>query len=132
MENEELIKLAIEARKNAVSPTEYYCGSAILTKSGKVYTGCNLGTEDALFDICAERTAIVKMFSEGKDVIQKIAVVGGKREELTFTSPCGVCRQLLLDVSPECEVICGYMENGEMKYQSFTAKELLPHGYQMN
>ena len=131
MNNEELIHLAIEARKNAVSPTGYYVGSAIYTTSGKVYTGCNLATEDGLYNICAEQTAIVKMFSEGKEQIEKIAVFGGKGEDLIFTTPCGICRQLLLDVSPKCEVICAYQENGTITYQSFTAKELLPHGYEM-
>ena len=51
MNNEELIKLAIEARKNAKSPTKYYVGAAILTKSGKIFTGCNLGSENGLYNI---------------------------------------------------------------------------------
>ena len=73
MNNENLIELAIEARKNAKSPTKYYVGTALLTKSGKVYTGCNLGSENGLFNICAERVAIVKMLSEGEEKIEKIA-----------------------------------------------------------
>ena len=51
MENIELINLAIEARKNAISPTGYFVGVALLTTEGKIYTGCNLGSEDALFNI---------------------------------------------------------------------------------
>ena len=131
MNNEELINLAISARKNAISPTKYYVGAAILTKSGKVYTGCNLGTEDALFNICAERTAIVKLYSEGKDEIEKIAVVGGTDGNLTFTMPCGICRQLLLNVAPNAELICAYNENDELKIKTFSVKELLPHSYEM-
>ena len=66
MTNKELINMAIEVRKNAISPTKYYVGAALLTESGKVYTGCNLGTEDGIFNICAERVAICKMLSEGE------------------------------------------------------------------
>ena len=54
MTNRELIDLAIEARKNAMSPTGYYVGAALLTTTGKVFTGCNLGSEDGIFNICAE------------------------------------------------------------------------------
>ena len=71
MNNEELIKLAIEAKKNARTPTKYYVGAALKTKSGKVYTGCNLGRENGIFNICAERVAIVKMLSEGEEEIEK-------------------------------------------------------------
>ncbi len=131
MNDEELIHLAIEARKNAISPTGYYVGVAALTKAGKVYTGCNLGSEDGLYNICAERTAMVKMLSEGRQEITKIAVVGGKQDELIVTTPCGICRQLLIELAPEAEVICAYEENGEIKYQVYTVKELLPHGYVM-
>ena len=131
MNNEELIHFAIEARNNAISPTGYYVGAAILTQTGTVYTGCNLGSEDGLYNICAERTAIVKMLSEGKQKITKIAVVGGKQGELILTTPCGICRQLLIELAPEAEVICAYEENGKINYQVYMVKDLLPHGYTM-
>ena len=131
MNNEDLIKLAIEARKNAKSPTGYYVGASILTKSGKIYTGCNLGSENGLYNICAERTAIVKMLSEGETEIEKIAVVGGPDEELICTLPCGICRQLIFDLGNNIEIIVGYYENGELKQKSFFAKDLLPAGYEM-
>ena len=131
MNNEELIKLAIEARKNAKSPTKYYVGVAIKTKSGKVYTGCNLGSENGLYNICAERTAIVKMFSEGETEIEKIAVVGGMENELKLTIPCGICRQLIFDLGKDIEIIAGYYENSELKQKTYIAKDLLPAGYEM-
>ena len=54
MNNEELINLAMKARKNAKSPTKYYVGVAIKTKSGKIYTGCNLGSENGLYNILSQ------------------------------------------------------------------------------
>ena len=132
MTNRELIDMAIEARKNAISPTKYYVGAALLTASGKVYTGCNLGTEDGIFNICAERVAICKMLSEGEKSFIKIAVVGGPEDELIYTVPCGVCRQLLTTFGNDIEVVMGYEnENGEIEEKIMKINELLPGGFSM-
>ena len=130
MENETLINLAIEARKNAKSPTKYYVGVALETKNGKVYTGCNLGSENGLYNICAERTAIVKMLSEGEEEIVKIVVVGGPEDKLVYTAPCGICRQLIFDFGKEIEIICAYYENDKLEQKIYKAKDLLPGGYE--
>lgn len=132
MNNQELINLAIEARKNAKSPTSYYVGAAIKTKSGKIYTGCNLGSENGIFNICAERVAIVKMLSEGYNDIEKIAVVGGKENKLVLTLPCGVCRQLICDLGTDIEIIAAYYENNELIEKCFNIKDLLPAAYSLS
>ena len=132
MTNIELINMAIEARKNAISPTKYYCGAAILASNGKVYTGCNLGSEDGIFNIFAERVAICKMLSEGVKSFEKIAVVGGPEEKLVYTTPCGVCRQLILTFGKDIEVVMGYPnENGEIEEKVIKISELLPGGFVM-
>lgn len=132
MDNRELINMAIKARENAYSPTHYKVGAALLTDTGKVYTGCNLGSDDGIYNICAERVAICKMLSEGEKHFTKIAVVGAMDgEELKYTSPCGVCRQLILEFGKDIEVVHGFIENGEMKELVMKASELLPGGYLM-
>ena len=132
MTNKELINMAIEVRKNAISPTKYYVGAALLTDSGKVYTGCNLGTEDGIFNICAERVAICKMLSEGEKSFSKIAVVGGPEDKLIYTTPCGVCRQLIMTFGKDIEVVMGYAnENGEIEEKIMKINELLPGGFSM-
>ncbi len=131
MKDEELIMLAIEARKKAITPTHYYVGVALQTVSGKIYTGCNLGSTNGLFNICAERVAIVKMLSEGKEKIEKIAVVGGPEDKLIPTTPCGICRQLIYDLGENISVITAYYEDKELKYKVQSASELLPSGYEM-
>ena len=131
----ELVKKAYEAQKFSYSPySGFQVGAALLTKSGKVYTGCNI--ENAAFSPtnCAERTAIFKAVSEGETSFQAIAVVGNKKgapeNEWEFCTPCGVCRQVLLEfVNPqEFEVIVG---KGE-ELRIFTLSQLLPESFSPN
>ena len=75
MTNRELIEKAIEAKKYAMSPTNYHVGAALLTLNGNVYTGCNLGSNDGIFNICAERVAICKMLSEGEKNLTRLLLL---------------------------------------------------------
>jgi len=132
MKAEELVKKAYEAQKFSYSPySGFQVGAALLTKSGKVYTGCNI--ENAAFSPtnCAERTALFKAISEGENEFEAIAVVGNKKdapeEEWEFCTPCGVCRQVMLEfVNPEKFVILS--GKGE-EIRKFTLKELLPESF---
>jgi len=132
MNKEELVKKAYEAQKFSYSPySDFQVGAALLTASGKVYTGCNI--ENAAFSPtnCAERTAFFKAVSEGEKEFLAIAVVGNKKDapstEWEFCTPCGVCRQVMLEfVNPEEFLI--YSGKGE-EVKTFTLKELLPESF---
>ncbi len=95
----ELIRAALEARKNSYSPySEFQVGAALLGKNGKIYTGCNI--ENAAYSPtnCAERTAFFKAVSEGIREFEAICIVGGKKDgQLDYTAPCGVCRQVMME-----------------------------------
>ncbi len=98
--DQELIRLAFQAREHAYAPYSHYrVGAALLCRDGRVFLGCNI--ENAAFSPtnCAERTAIFKAISEGARDFDTIAVVGGKQNATTFsyTFPCGVCRQVMLE-----------------------------------
>ena len=132
MDKKELVKLAYEAQKFSYSPySGFQVGAALLAKSGKVYLGCNI--ENVAFSPtnCAERTAFFKAVSEGEKEFEAIAVVGNKKgaekDKWEFCTPCGVCRQVMLEfVNPdEFMIILGKAE--EMKV--FTLKELLPESF---
>ena len=99
MLDKELLELAIEARKKSYSPySNFRVGAALLTKSGKVYGGCNIENAAYTPTNCAERTAIFKAVSEGEREFSAIAIVGGKGEEpADFCAPCGICRQVLAE-----------------------------------
>ena len=80
----ELIHKAIAAREFAYAPYSNFCvGAALLTKSGKIYTGCNVENAGYSATNCAERTAFFKAVSEGEREFAAIAIVGGPRGPLT-------------------------------------------------
>ncbi|MBQ9267557.1 MAG: cytidine deaminase [Clostridia bacterium] len=131
MNNDELIKQAIEARERAYVPYSHFkVGAALLSESGKVYQGANMECSSFGMTVCAERVALLKALYEGERKFSKIAIVGGK-EELEYTSPCGACRQFLADFGTELEVILAYRENGELKEKTFRLKELLPETFNL-
>lgn len=109
MTNEDLIKIAKNARQNAYAPlTKYTVGAALLAKSGTVYIGTNV-EENSIVGLsnCAERVAIQSAYSYGEREFVAIAVVGGKekkKEDLTLM-PCGVCLQYMLDMCKDIDVI---------------------------
>ena len=132
MTHEELVKKAYEAQSYSYCPySGFQVGAALLTQNGKVYTGCNI--ENAAFSPtnCAERTAIFKAVSEGETQFQAIAIVGNKKgapeEEWEFCTPCGVCRQVLLEfVDPQkFEILLG---KGK-EIRKYTLSQLLPESF---
>ena len=129
MTDKDLIALAKEAARNAYVPYSHYTvGAALLTKDGKVYTGCNI--ENAAYGPtnCAERTAFFKAVSEGERDFEAIAVVGGKDLDFKdYFTPCGVCRQVMMEFcEKDFRVLIG--KNGE-EYLNLTLDEILPYGF---
>ena len=124
------MKEAIEARKMAYTPYSHFqVGAALLGKSGKVYRGCNI--ENAAFTPtnCAERTAFFKAVSEGERSFEKIAIVAGKEGgELVFTSPCGVCRQVMMEFCDPDEFLI-LLGTSKEEFSTHTLRELLPFGF---
>lgn len=127
---QEMIGLAIEQLKYSYTPySGFKVGAALLTKSGKLYTGCNIENAAYTPTNCAERTAFFKAVSEGERAFQAICVVGGKDGVLTeYAAPCGVCRQVMMEFcNPETFRII--LATSREQYEIFTLKELLPLGF---
>ena len=127
----ELLQKATEARRLAYAPYSHYkVGACLLTKDGKIFSGCNI--ENAAFGptICAERTAIFKAVSEGVKDFAAIAIVGGPEDatetELLPAYPCGVCRQVMAEFcGKDFRIYCGSPQNPE----EYTLGELLPKSF---
>lgn len=126
----ELMKIAIEARKNSYSPySGFSVGAALLCEDGSVYTGCNI--ENAAYSPtnCAERTAFFKAVSEGHRNFKAIAIAGGS-EELAMCYPCGVCRQVMAEfcLPDQFDVVCGVSCE---TFEIIKLKELLPKSFHL-
>ena len=125
MDINKLIKEATNASKNTYSPySNFPVGAALLTKDNKIYKGCNI--ENASFGLtnCAERTCMFTAYADGvkKQDIVAIAIYSPKDH---MVSPCGACRQVMVELLPmDCKVYLAYNDNKDI-YET-TVKELMP------
>lgn len=127
---QKLMNTAIEYRKRSYSPySGYQVGAALLSADGEIFGGCNIESASFSPTNCAERTALFKAVSEGKKDFIAIAVVGGKAgENLEFCSPCGVCRQALVEFcDPKTFVV--YLGTSTEEYKGYLLEELLPYSF---
>lgn len=126
----ELITVAMEQLKYAYTLySNFKVGAVLVTKGGKIYTGCNIENAAYTPTNCAERTAFFKAVSEGEREFKAIIIVGGKDGVVTdYTAPCGVCRQVMMEFcNPnEFKIIIAKNEND---YKEYSLKELLPMGF---
>lgn len=120
-------KLIDEARKameKAYSPYyEFYVGSAVLTKSGKIFSSGNIGAVVGGVEICAERNAIAKAVSEGEQSFEAIAVIANTINPI---SPCGICRQFIIEFGEDINIVMANT-NGDTVVKSIS--ELLPYPF---
>ena len=123
-----LMVQAQKARENSYSPYSHFrVGAALLTKGGKVYTGCNIENASYPATNCAERTAIFKAVSEGERDFEALSIIGGKEGETAdFCAPCGVCRQVISEFcGKDFKIVLGNEEN----FKVYTLGELLPFSF---
>ena len=125
----QLCSKAINAMSYAYAPySERKVGAALVTKKGKLYTGCNVESATFTPTSCAERTAIFKAVSEGEKEFGMLAVCGGKNGELNgLFPPCGVCRQVMAEFcSPDMPVL---LVKSKDSYEKTTLSALLPYSF---
>ena len=116
-----LIKSARQARERAYAPYSHFkVGAALRTKSGRVFTGCNVENLSFGLTICAERVAVGAAVAAGERHFEALAVVADSKAPV---SPCGACRQVLAEFSATLPIISANLA-GEV-YESSIA-ELLP------
>ena len=127
---EMLIHQALSMMQRSYAPYSHFAvGAALLCEDGTVYTGCNIENAAYTPTICAERTAFFKAVSEGKTSFKAIAIAGGAdRIPDALTSPCGVCRQVMMEF---CDPKKFYViiAKSEDAYMVYTLEEMLPMGF---
>lgn len=121
--DEELLRASRQARERAYAPySGFKVGAALLSKSGAVYTGCNVENISYGLTCCAERTALFKAVSEGDTTFDAIAISA----QGTPPWPCGACRQALSEFAPQLKVLITWDDG---KTDSAKLSELLPHSF---
>ena len=119
-----LIEAAKSAQEKAYAPySDFRVGAALLTASKDIYTGCNIENGSYGLTNCAERTAIFKAVSEGHREFRKLVIISDTDLPI---SPCGACRQVMVEFSPQMEVI---MVSGDRQFEISTAQDLLPKSF---
>jgi len=122
-----LLGVAGEALKNAYAPySKNRVGAALLTHRGNIFAGVNVENASYGLTICAERAAILAAVAqEGEAMrIRALAVVNEKN---TPFSPCGACRQVILEFGPQAVVFF----RGRDGLKEVPAEELLPEGFSL-
>ncbi|MBI1808039.1 MAG: cytidine deaminase [Ignavibacteria bacterium] len=121
MKYTKLIKAANKAKQRSHSPySKFRVGAAIVTRSGRIFTGCNIENSSLSLTMCAERTAISKAISEGQRQFTAIAIASDAKD---FITPCGACRQVLMDLAGNINVV---MTDGDGRSKTARMTELLP------
>ena len=132
-QKDNLLKTAWQAMEYSYSPySDFQVGAALLGASGKVYTGCNIENIAYGPSNCAERTAFFKGISEGEKAFTAIAIVGESRKEpgenMSFTYPCGVCRQVMLEFCDPKTFLLLFGNRGADQ-EIHTLEEIIPYGF---
>lgn len=116
-----LVREAKRVRKRAYAPySEYKVGAALFTRSGSIFTGCNVENASYGATICAERGAIMQMVAAGESDPVALAVVTADEG-----SPCGICRQVLAEFATDMPIALVGMKGGESG-RVVSLSELLP------
>ena len=123
-ETQRLIDIALAARDTAYAPySKFRVGAALLSVDGTIFTGCNVENASYGLCICAERTAICKAVSAGHQKFTAIAVAAAP-----LASPCGACRQFLVEFGTEIQVISVNAAN-PAETKTWTIGELIPENF---
>lgn len=124
-EIEKLILLARSAQERAYAPySNFRVGACLKTCSGNYYLGCNIENAGYTPTVCAERTAMFKAIFDGERDFEAIAIIS---DSDNFTSPCGVCRQVLAEFCKSD--MPAILANNKGEYRLTSVGELLPFAF---
>ncbi len=122
---ERLIRSARHVMKNAYAPfSNFKVGAAILTSTGRVFTGCNVENSSYGMTNCAERTAIFSAVAKDGPGLEIVAVAVVNAQGVPC-SPCGACRQVIYEFGPRATIFY----DGEKGPKQDLITKLLPEGF---
>ncbi len=124
---EELLRQAILAKVNSYSPySNFRVGAAVLLKDGTIVRGSNIENASYGLSMCAERVCMFNVFSQGylkKDIV----AMAVSADTNNFISPCGACRQVMIELLDEnCSI---FLMNNKEEFKEIKVKKLLPYSF---
>ena len=126
-----LIEEAMTVRYHSYAPySDFYVGAALLTESGRIFTGVNVENASYPVGLCAERSAFAAAISAGERIFDAIAIYGGENgKEIGYCFPCGMCRQFMSELcGKDFRVI---VAKSYHDYRIYQLKELLPYTFEL-
>lgn len=124
-----LLEAARVAAQAAYAPySRFRVGAVVVADDGRQFSGCNVENASYGLCLCAERTALASAIAAGARVFRAMAVSCVDADPglgPSGRSPCGACRQWLLELAPDALV---YLDGVE---RSYTPRELLPLGFEL-
>lgn len=124
MTDRKLIEEALEAMNKSYAPySRFPVGAAIESEDGSVFTGSKIENAALECTLCAERSAVAAAVSAGHRSFKRIAIYA---QSSTYCFPCGTCRQVLWEFSPNIEVLCSRADG---RYVSYPLTALLPEPF---
>ena len=125
-ELERLIALARDVQKRAYAPySRFRVGAALETRSGQLFSGCNVENATYGATICAERSAVVQMVAAGETELVRLAVY---TDALEPAMPCGICRQVLAEFGSDVQIACA----GPGALRVLSLRELFPEPFKLS
>ena len=120
-----LLNATVDARLSAYAPySGFAVGAALLLADGNVVIGCNVENASYGLAICAERNAICAAVAQGHQKFEAIAIAA-----TPLASPCGACRQFIVEFGKDIEVICFDPERLE-EIKRWKSGELIPDSFE--
>jgi len=121
VEDLKLIEAALKAKEKAYAPySNFRVGAALLSTSGRIYSGCNVENSSYGLTICAERVALVSAVAAGETNFKTMAIVS---DSPNFTAPCGACRQVMWEFSRNLRIL---LVNKKKRKKVLKISDLLP------
>ncbi len=125
-ERARLLNAARDVARRAYAPySGFGVGAAVLTETGGLYQGCNVENASYGLTICAERAAIAAAVAREGGATARIRAIAVATERGGSGSPCGACRQVILELGPRAHVL---FQDGD-RMEECRADELLPKGF---